>query len=326
MPDPTGPTADELAALEELGEAGTWTIDGHEIALTNLDKVLFPARPPEPGRAGSGPLTKRDLVRHLTSLAPTLLPYLTGRPVNLLRAPDGVGGSSFWQKALPAGAPGWLARWDDPDAREGRTTTYLVIDRVATLAYVANLAALELHPWISTTADSHEPSWALVDIDPGPRTSFDDVRELARLHGVALDQLGVRGCPKVTGSRGIQIWIPIASGATFAQTLAWVEDLSRVVADTVPDLVSWAWRTGEREGKARLDFTQNGRSRTLVAPWSPRAAPGAPVSVPITWDELDDPALAPDRWSITSVGERLAEHGDPLAELIGLEQPLPPLG
>ena len=131
--------------------------------------------------------------------------------------------------------------------------------------------------------------------------------------------------PKVTGKRGIQIWIPVARGLAFSDTSAWVEGLSRAVGATVPDLVSWAWHTKERKGKARLDYTQNAINKTLVAPFSPRPAPGAPVSVPIAWEELDDPELRPDRWTIATVFDRLAEHGDPLRPLIGLQQQLPPL-
>jgi len=121
------------------------------------------------------------------------------------------------------------------------------------------------------------------------------------------------------------VWIPIRPGYTFAETTDWVEALSHAIGETVPDLVSWNWRTDERGGRARLDYTQNAVGKTLVAPFSTRPAPGAPVSVPIGWDELDDPELRPDRWTIATVLDRLAEVGDPLRPLIGLEQDLPPL-
>jgi bifunctional non-homologous end joining protein LigD len=130
----------------------------------------------------------------------------------------------------------------------------------------------------------------------------------------------------VTGQRGIQIWVPVGPGHTYERTRGWVEALSRSVASFVPDLVSWEWRTDERGGRARLDFTQNALHKTLVAPWSVRPAPGAPVSVPIGWEELDDPSLSGDRWTIRDVPARLSSHGDPLAPLIGLPQDLPSLG
>ena len=132
--------------------------------------------------------------------------------------------------------------------------------------------------------------------------------------------------PKVTGKRGVQIWVPIATGYTFDDTRAWVERVSRAVGATVPELVSWAWTKTDRGGLARLDYTQNAINKTLVAPFSARPAPGAPVSVPIEWDELDDPELAPDRWTIRDVLDRLAAVGDPLRDLVGLHQRLPDLG
>jgi bifunctional non-homologous end joining protein LigD len=136
----------------------------------------------------------------------------------------------------------------------------------------------------------------------------------------------VRGHPKVTGKRGIQVWIGIAQGPTFDETRDWVEELSRAVGASVPDLVSWEWVKRARKGKARLDFTQNAVNKTLVAPYSARPAPGAPVSMPITWEELDDPELRPDRWTIRDVMRRLADGGDRFAGLLEDRQTLPPLG
>ena len=135
----------------------------------------------------------------------------------------------------------------------------------------------------------------------------------------------MQACPKVTGKRGIQIWVPVAAGYAFEDTQDWVETVSHAVGDTVPELVSWEWTTAKRGGLTRLDYTQNAINKTLVAPFSARPVPGGPVSVPITWDELDDPALRPDGWTIRTVGERLATSGDPLAPLVGIQQRLPDL-
>jgi bifunctional non-homologous end joining protein LigD len=173
--------------------------------------------------------------------------------------------------------------------------------------------------------DVHEPTWALIDVDPGERSSFDDVLVLARLYRTALQHLGVTAAPKATGRRGVQIWVPVAGGYTFADTRAWVEKISRAIGRTVPDMISWEWQKDRRRGLARLDYTQNAINKTLIAPYSARPAPGAPVSVPITWDELDDAGLRPDRWTIRTVFDRVREAGDPLAELIGRPQRLPEL-
>ena len=226
---------------------------------------------------------------------------------------------------MPGHAPDWMARWHNDEADPGETEWYFVVDSVPALAWMANYGALELHAWTSRLPDVHQPTWALIDIDPGPNVTFDDVVVLARLYRTALDHLEVVGMPKVTGKRGIQIWVPIADGYTFAETRGWVEKVSRAVGNTIPELVSWEWETHRRGGLARLDYTQNAINKTLVAPFSARPAPGAPVSVPIEWDELDDPDLRPDRWTIRTVLDRLAVAGDPLAPLIGRPQRLPAL-
>ncbi|MGH3696365.1 MAG: DNA polymerase ligase N-terminal domain-containing protein [Pseudonocardiaceae bacterium] len=313
------PSAEELAALDALGSKGWWVIGGREIALTNLDKVLFPARAAEP------PVTKRDLIRYHALIAPCMLRYLADRPVNANRFPNGVDRPGFWHKAVPSHAPDWLTRWHNPEASPDKTQYYAVLDSVAALVWMANYGAVELHPWTSSLSDVHQPTWALIDIDPGPATSFDDVLVLARLYRVALDHLNVAAMPKVTGQRGIQIWVPVRPGYSFDDTRTWVEKLSRAVGHTVPELISWEWHKDRRDGLARLDYTQNTLNKTLVAPFSARPAAGAPVSVPIGWDELQDPDLFPDRWTIHTVIDRVREVGDPLAPLVGQEQELPTL-
>jgi bifunctional non-homologous end joining protein LigD len=315
-----GPGEAELAALDELASAGTWHVFGRELRLTNLDKELFPSR----GR--EAPVTKRELVRYAAQIAPVTMPYLAGRPLNMNRFPGGAGHPGFWNKQLPDHAPAWLPRWHNPDAKEGRTTTYLVVDEPAALVWVANYGALEWHAWTSLAADPGSPTYALIDIDPGAATTWDDVLVLARLHRTALAHLGVKAQPKVTGRRGIQVWIPVTPGLTYQDTRVWVEGLSKEIGAVVPELVSWKWDVSERHGLARLDYTQNVSNKTLVAPYSPRAAAGAPVSAPIDWDELDDPGLRPDGFTIRSVLARVAEKGDLFRPVQGSGQVLPPLG
>jgi bifunctional non-homologous end joining protein LigD len=164
-----------------------------------------------------------------------------------------------------------------------------------------------------------------VDIDPGPATTWEETLVLARLYRRAFEHLGVVGAPKVSGKRGIQIVVPLRPGYTFEQTRDWVERVSRAVAAAVPDLVSWEWSKDQRDGRARLDYTQNWGNRTLVSVYSPRPAPGLPVSAPIAWDELDDPELRPDRWTIDRILERVASHGDLFAAALGPDQSLPAL-
>ena len=214
------PDADQLAALDALPtRGGQWQVGDHTVKLTNLDKVLIPAKRPHKM------VTERDLIRHYASIAPAILPYLSDRPINLHRYPDGIDRPGFWHKARPNHAPDWLRSWHNEEADPGETEVYSVLDSAAALAWAANFGAVELHPWTSTAHHPHQPTWAMVDIDPGESTTFDDVVALATLHRTALAHIGVDACPKLTGRRGIQIWIPVASRYTFDDTKAWVERL-----------------------------------------------------------------------------------------------------
>jgi len=308
-------TAAELAALDAMGAEGLWSIGGVQVNLTNLDKVLFP----ETG------YTKRDLVRYYTTIAPVLLPYLRERPLNVDRWPNGVHGAHFWQKQVPSHAPKWVARWDYPEAGKDESHTYVVADRVATLAWLANQAVMDMHPWTSRIPDWWRPTYALIDIDPGEKTTFENLLTLARLYRAALEHLHVRGFPKVTGKRGIQVWVPIAPRYTFDETRDWVAGVSQAVGRAVPDLISWEWGKRQRQGLARLDYTQNAVNKTLVSPYAVRPVDGASVSVPIAWDELEDPDLRPDRWDIRSVIPRVEQLGDRFAGALTFDQELPAL-
>jgi bifunctional non-homologous end joining protein LigD len=321
----TGATADELAALAAMTRDGLWHVGGEELKVTNLDKALFPPREgiDEP------PVTKRELIAYFAQVAPVMLPHLAGRPLNLQRFPDGAGRPGFWQKQIPSTAPEWLTRWREVGFEERADrdpNDHLVADRVAALAWLGNQASFEVHAWTSTCEDPGRPTYALIDIDPGTETTWEQTLILARLYRTALAHLGVRAYPKVTGGRGLHAWIPIERGRySYGETSAWVEKLSRAVGAAVPDLVSWEWAKKSRDGRARLDYTQNAGIKTLVAPYAVRPRPGAPVSAPITWDELDDPALRPDCWTVRTILARIAEMGDPWAALPADRQALPPL-
>ncbi|MBI2780261.1 MAG: DNA ligase D [Chloroflexi bacterium] len=335
--DPSRPfawsaTADELSALEEMTKDGTWSVGGFELKLTNLDKVLFKPKPGDPEPDGSkakgdlpSPVTKRELVRYFTRIAPAMLTHLEERPLNLQRFPNGADGPSFWQKDIPETAPSWLRRWREVGAEARDANEHLIADRVASLSWLGNQAAFEVHAWTSRLGDPMTPTFALIDIDPGTDTTWQETLTLARLYRTALGHLAVRGYPKTTGKRGIQVWIPVESRYTFRETSDWVEKLSRAVGATVPDLVSWEWAKSRRGGRARLDYTQNTYIKTLVAPYAVRPADGAPVSTPITWDELDDPDLRSDRWTVRTVVERVEQVGDLFAPAQTDLQVLPPL-
>src|SRR5690349_7116208 len=171
------PLPDEAVdELEALGRQGTWEVFGRQLKVTNLDKVLV---------AGDLPVTKRELLAYAARVAPVALPYVKNRALNLHRYPEGAEKKGFWHKQRPDHAPEWVGAWENPDADEGQTTTYVVADEPAVLVWAANFGALEWHPWTSTTDHPQQPSYALIDLDPGDETSWDDLLAIARLHRTA---------------------------------------------------------------------------------------------------------------------------------------------
>ena len=305
-------TDDELAALDALGKEGVWHVGGDELKLTNLDKPLFEPREPD----GGGPITKRELIRYFARIAPTMLPHLADRPLNLQRFPNG------------AGAPGLLAEGHPRDRAEvadaagtrpastgGRiatpTTTSSPIAS-ATLCWLGNQASFEIHAWTGRLPDPWQPDLRLHRHRPGRE---DDLGGDPRPRPALPDRAGAPRrprLPKTTGKRGIQIWIPIVPNYDFDETSAWVERISRAVGSTVPDLVSLGVGEGRPQGPGPARLHPERDIKTLVAPYAVRPAPGAPVSAPITWDELDDPDLRPDRWTIRTIVERVAERRRPV--------------
>jgi bifunctional non-homologous end joining protein LigD len=271
----------ELREFDRMTDSGSWAVFGRELRLTGLDKVLVPA-----GSGRTKPVTKRELVRYAARIAPIVLPHLTRRPM----------------RVLPANAPDWLPRWDDPDGH-----TYLVVDEPAALVWAANRGMLEWPVRRSRVEHVAQPTCALIELETNARTSWAEVRALAQLHRAALDHLNVRARAKLTGTGGVQIWVPIARGPDFDETRTWVEQLSNAVA-AVAD--SSGWRLAKDDPAP-------------LAPYSPRRAPGAPVSTPIEWDELDDPRLKPA--TMRSIVDRVRERGDLLAAVLEGGQRLPKL-
>ena len=302
-------TPEELEALDQLGNEGLWKVGGQEVKLTNLGKVLFTGK-----EKGDPDITKRELIRYFARIGDVMLAHLEDRPLNLHRYPNGANGPAFWQKNIPPTAPKFLRIWHEMgfNEREDREANdHLIVDQVASLVWLANQAAFEIHAWTSKVDDPWRPTFALVDIDPGEKTTWEETVTIARLYRTAFEHLGVRAYAKVTGKRGIQAWIPIVPHKyTYEDTSKWVEKVSRAVGAMVPDIVSWEWSVAKRQGKARLDYTQNEPIKTLVAPYAVRPAAGAPVSAPIAWAELDDPTLRPNRWTIRDILDRVAKVGD----------------
>jgi bifunctional non-homologous end joining protein LigD len=303
---------DALGQLARLGErGGPVNIDGRTLRITNPDKVYWPE---------SG-VTKRDMIAHYLRMAPLMLPYLRDRPIGMQMFPDGIGGKHFWRKDRPPHTPDWVPTW--VHERGPTSTTYIVADHPATLGFVANLGAIDIHPWHSRIDAPDKPDWAVFDLDPFEPMTFAEVVEIARLVRASLDFYALHSVIKTSGQTGLQIYVPLRRGPGYDRVRGWVEEVARAIGRIVPDKITWQWEVARRGGKLRIDYTQNILNKTLTAPYSVRPEKGAPVSAPIGWEELDDPALRPNRWTITTIGKRIAERGDLFVELLTQDQDLP---
>ena len=299
-----------LSTLRTLKRNAHWEIAGRRLPLTNLDKVLWPA----------DGITKRDMIEYYVRMAPYMLPYLRNRPLSMQVFPDGIDGKSFWRKDKPAHAPAWIESWT---YHGEKTKTYIVVNEVATLAWVANAGVIDLHPWHSRFDAPNEPDWAVFDLDPFEPATFQEVVDIAKLVKAALDHYGMHGVVKTSGQTGLQIYVPVRRGPDYSAVRHWVEEVGRAIDQAAPGRVSWEWSVAKRTGRIRIDYTQNIINKTLAAPYSLRPAPGAPVSTPIAWDELDDPDLRPDRWNIATIAQRVAAKGDLFAPVLDADQDLP---
>jgi bifunctional non-homologous end joining protein LigD len=258
-------------------------------------KVLFP------GGGDTREYTKGDLVDYYRAVAPFMVPHLRGRPLMLERHPDGVDGPRFMQKNTPDSYPDWITRVEVP--KEGGTVCHPVCDDTATLLYLADQAALTLHRWLSRTGRLDRPDRMVFDLDPAG-DDFAAVRSAARLLGELLDELALPSWLMTTGSRGLHVVVPLTGSDGFDA----VREFSRAVADTLaeahPAELTTAARKKDRGDRLYLDVGRNAYAQTAVAPFSVRALPGAPVATPITWSQLDDPALHARRWSVADAVEQ----------------------
>lgn len=289
--------------------AGRRTVEVHR-----PDKVLFPAREGQPR------LTKGDLVDYYRSVAPHLLPQLRGRPLMLERRPDGIDGSgAFMQKNTPDHYPDRVRRVELP--KEGGTVRHTVCDDTATLLYLVDQAAFTLHRWLSRADRPDRPDRMVFDLDPGT-DDFETVREAARLLGELLDSLRLPSAPMTTGSRGLHVVVPLRRGPDFDEVRDFAHHVAGTLAAAHPGRFTTAARKKDRGDRLYLDVQRNGYAQTAVAPWTVRAAPGAPVAAPFAWEQLDDPALHARRWTAADAVEQA--RTDPWEGLLSRPRALGP--
>ena len=267
------------------------------VRVSNPDKVLFPAR-------GE---TKLDLVRYYLSVGEGIVRALHERPTQLRRFPDGVEGEAIYQKRVPEKRPDWIevARVTFPS---GRHADELCVTELAQVAWAANLAVVDFHPWPSRRRDTEHPDELRIDVDPQPGTSFADGKRVAALVREVLDELGYTGWPKTSGNRGIHVACRIEPNWEFPVVRRAALAFAREVERRLPDLVTTAWWKEERGERVFIDYNQNARDRTIASAYSVRGRADATVSAPVTWDEL--PVVETEDFTLATMPARFAELGD----------------
>jgi bifunctional non-homologous end joining protein LigD len=279
------------------------------VEVTHPDRVLFP-------EAG---LTKGDLADYYRRVADRMLPYVAGRPLTLVRYPEGVGGEGFVQQHAPDYYPEWITR-AAAEKEGGGTIVHAVADNAATLVYLANQSVVTPHVWLSRADRPRHPDRLVLDLDPpghgdgsGSASGFDAVRFAARAARDLLEEVGLPAFVMATGSSGLHVVTPLDRRADFDEVRAFVRDLADVLARRHPAELTVEQRKAKRDGRVFLDTLRNTYAHTAVPPYAVRAFPSAPVATPLAWEELDDPALGPGRYTVANLFERLAAVPDPWA-------------
>ncbi len=296
----------------------TVEVAGRQVRLSSLDRLMWP----------SG-TTKGELVDYYVRVAPVLLPHLAARPLTLHRFPEGVTGPHFYQTRCPPHPP-WLRTAILSYPRTGKTFQAPVIDDLAGLVWAANLAAVEVHPFLGTVAALDSPTHLVVDLDPGPPAGLVEACRVALRVRAVLDDAGLLGVPKTTGGKGLHVFVPLAPGATYDATKRWARDFARGLAADDPAGVTDVMARARRAGRVFVDWSQNDPGKSTVAPYSPRAdGPRPAASIPVSWGEVEavagsgDPRALPRL--LDEVVARLETVGDLAAALLGGTQALPAL-
>ena len=283
--------------VERRGDAWWALVAGRELRLSNLRKIFWP---------GEG-YTKGDLIAYYHAIAPMILPHLAQRPLTMKRMPDGIDGPFFYEKSAPSHVPDWVPRCPTPND-QGEITDYMIAADEACLLLVANLGAIEFHPLHSRCGYDDRPDYLFFDLDP-MEAPFENVRIVALHVRAALDALGLPSYPKTSGATGMQIYVPIKLGPTYDQTRAFVGAIGRMILKADPERVTMEWEISKRTGKIFIDHNMNRPGANIAAVYSVRPEPGATVSTPVTWDEVEA-GLQPSDFTIVNIHDRIARVGD----------------
>jgi bifunctional non-homologous end joining protein LigD len=293
-------------------------LGGRHLRISNLDKVLWPE---------SG-FTKGQMIDYYARIAEVMVPHLAGRPITLRRYPDGVDGQSFFEKNCPSHRPPWIPVTPVTD-RNGKSISFCQVEEPAALVWTANLAAIELHPSLARGADLGRPTAVVFDLDPGPGADVITCARVAMLLREALEALGLGSLVKTSGSKGMQLYVPLNAATSYDQTRPFSLALAQVLERAHPDLVVTTQDKSVRPNRVLIDWSQNTDFKTTVAAYSLRARSLPTVSTPVTWQEVEAAVEHGDAdrlvFQAGDVLERVAAHGDVMAPVLTMEQTLPDL-
>ena len=303
--------------MSPAGSSVDVTVEGRQLKLSNIDKVLYPA---------TG-FTKGQVIDYYTRIAPVLLPHLQNRALTLKRYPNGVDGKFFYEKNCPKHRPPWvetLAVWSE---RNKADVNYCLIDELAGLVWVANLASLELHTSLACADEVARPTMVVFDLDPGAPAAMVECARVGLAVREVLDELGLVSFAKTSGSKGLQLYAPLNTPVTYDNTKPFAHALARTLEGRLPDLVVSQMAKELRKGKVFIDWSQNDVAKTTVCVYSLRARERPTVSTPLTWEEVEQVAATEDpdlvAFDADAVVRRVAEHGDLFAPVAELQQSLP---
>lgn len=286
------------------------SIGGRTLSLSNLEKVLFPY----------DGFTKGDIIAYYTTNAPIILPHLHDRPLTLQRYPNGIDAPSFFEKHLPKGVPDWVERASISHAQSDRdATTFMLCNDAATLAYIANLAAIVLHVWTSRSATIDEPDFIFFDLDPGDECTLRTLTTVALELRDILGSIGITALVKSSGGLGLHVVVPLAAGYTYDDARLFAQLIAHRMADSNPKKITLQRALARRDQRAvYFDYVQVGRGKTIACAYSIRARDGAPISTPLLWSEVEalsrkrtgTPSDAFAAYTIRNIGDRIGRLGD----------------
>lgn len=281
---------------------------GRTISLSNLDKPLWP----------EVNVTKADLLHYMARVGPRLIPHLRGRPLTVVRFPDGIAGHGFYQKDAPNYTPPWISTYTTPATDKGRAIRYIVADDIATLIWLANQAAIELHPWLSRTVHPMYPDYAIIDLDPVEGAGFEEARTVAYAAWEWLQRLNLHAAVKTSGATGIHVVVPLEPIYPYSVTSRFVGLLAHLLKLSLPELVTTERTVSQRpHGTVYVDHLQNLHGKTIAAVYSPRPTARATVSAPFPWSMLT--RVHPNQFTVKEPGAVL-RHADDFDEILSRPQ------